>query len=341
MTSRWWSPGPTSGGAATSRPGRARSSRPPPELGLPVSTRPEDAAEVGAELGVVVAFGRIIKKDVLDRLPLVNAHFSLLPRWRGRGAGRAGHPGRRPRDRRLPDGDRRGSRHRPGIRLRGGGHRRRRDGGRAAVAPGGAGRGHDWSTCWRPGPGPRSRKRGRRPTPTRSRPPTCGWTGQPTPSSCTGWCGWGGPGRPGGATGCWCWPGASPTGPPATDRPAASRATWWRPGAGGLRLLTVQPEGRAPMAVADWLRGARPGPASCSDREPGGDRRRAVRPRPAGLSRPVVARRLAVDALIAVDGGARANAVVPELLGASRARRQGPGAGHRAGVRRLPDAAGV
>jgi methionyl-tRNA formyltransferase len=53
------------------------------DLGLNVSTRPEDAAEVGAELGVVVAFGRIIKKDVLDRLPLVNAHFSLLPRWRG------------------------------------------------------------------------------------------------------------------------------------------------------------------------------------------------------------------------------------------------------------------
>jgi methionyl-tRNA formyltransferase len=32
---------------------------------------------------VVVAFGRIIKSDVLDALPLVNAHFSLLPRWRG------------------------------------------------------------------------------------------------------------------------------------------------------------------------------------------------------------------------------------------------------------------
>ena len=31
-------------------------------------------------------------------------------------------------------------------------------------------------------------------------------------------------------------------------------------GEGGLRLLEVQPEGRAPMTVAEWLRGARPGP---------------------------------------------------------------------------------
>jgi methionyl-tRNA formyltransferase len=74
---------------ADKRRGRQEPARPSPvkaaaiELGLTVSSRPEDAARVGAELGVVVAFGRIIKKDVLDRLPLVNAHFSLLPRWRG------------------------------------------------------------------------------------------------------------------------------------------------------------------------------------------------------------------------------------------------------------------
>jgi methionyl-tRNA formyltransferase len=36
-----------------------------------------------AELGVVVAFGRIIKPHVLAELPMVNLHFSLLPRWRG------------------------------------------------------------------------------------------------------------------------------------------------------------------------------------------------------------------------------------------------------------------
>jgi methionyl-tRNA formyltransferase len=53
------------------------------ELGLPVTDVVDDAMEVGADLGVVVAFGRLIKPHVLDRLPMVNLHFSLLPRWRG------------------------------------------------------------------------------------------------------------------------------------------------------------------------------------------------------------------------------------------------------------------
>jgi methionyl-tRNA formyltransferase len=52
-------------------------------LGLEVSDSLEDAAGIGAELGVVVAYGRIIPVAVLDRLPMVNLHFSLLPRWRG------------------------------------------------------------------------------------------------------------------------------------------------------------------------------------------------------------------------------------------------------------------
>ena len=33
--------------------------------------------------GVVVAYGRIIKEPLLSLIPLVNLHFSLLPRWRG------------------------------------------------------------------------------------------------------------------------------------------------------------------------------------------------------------------------------------------------------------------
>jgi methionyl-tRNA formyltransferase len=53
------------------------------ELGLPVTDVVDDAMEVGADLGVVVAFGRLITPHVLDRLPMVNLHFSLLPRWRG------------------------------------------------------------------------------------------------------------------------------------------------------------------------------------------------------------------------------------------------------------------
>lgn len=52
-------------------------------LGLPVSHSVDDALACDAELGVVVAFGRIIKPHVLAELPMVNLHFSLLPRWRG------------------------------------------------------------------------------------------------------------------------------------------------------------------------------------------------------------------------------------------------------------------
>lgn len=52
-------------------------------LGLPVSHDPADAAGVGADLGVVVAYGRIIRTELLEVVPMVNLHFSLLPRWRG------------------------------------------------------------------------------------------------------------------------------------------------------------------------------------------------------------------------------------------------------------------
>lgn len=53
------------------------------ELGLPVTDQVDDVLSVDADLGVVVAFGRLIKPHVLDRLAMVNMHFSLLPRWRG------------------------------------------------------------------------------------------------------------------------------------------------------------------------------------------------------------------------------------------------------------------
>jgi len=51
--------------------------------GIDVSHEVRDLLEVEADLGVVVAFGRIIPSAVLDVLPMVNLHFSLLPRWRG------------------------------------------------------------------------------------------------------------------------------------------------------------------------------------------------------------------------------------------------------------------
>lgn len=53
------------------------------ELGLPVSHDPNDVLKLDAELGVVVAYGRLISAAVLAKLPMVNLHFSLLPRWRG------------------------------------------------------------------------------------------------------------------------------------------------------------------------------------------------------------------------------------------------------------------
>ena len=53
------------------------------ELGLPVLHRVDEALGLGADLGVVVAFGQLIRPHVLAALPMVNLHFSLLPRWRG------------------------------------------------------------------------------------------------------------------------------------------------------------------------------------------------------------------------------------------------------------------
>jgi methionyl-tRNA formyltransferase len=53
------------------------------ELGLPVSHDMIDVASAGAELAVVVAYGRIIPVSLLEQVPMINLHFSLLPRWRG------------------------------------------------------------------------------------------------------------------------------------------------------------------------------------------------------------------------------------------------------------------
>lgn len=53
------------------------------ELGLSVTDRLDDVLDAHADLGVVVAYGRIIPRRVLEQLPMINLHFSLLPRWRG------------------------------------------------------------------------------------------------------------------------------------------------------------------------------------------------------------------------------------------------------------------
>lgn len=53
------------------------------ELGLDVAHDLDGVTDLGADLGVVVAYGRIIPARILRQLPMVNIHFSLLPRWRG------------------------------------------------------------------------------------------------------------------------------------------------------------------------------------------------------------------------------------------------------------------
>jgi methionyl-tRNA formyltransferase len=53
------------------------------DLGLRVATSPDEVVAASVDLGVVVAYGRIIRPPLLGAVPLVNVHFSLLPRWRG------------------------------------------------------------------------------------------------------------------------------------------------------------------------------------------------------------------------------------------------------------------
>jgi methionyl-tRNA formyltransferase len=75
--------------APDKRRGRGGARQPSPvkaaalDLGLAVTDRVDDLLDVDADLGMVVAFGRLLRPPVLQQVPLVNLHFSLLPRWRG------------------------------------------------------------------------------------------------------------------------------------------------------------------------------------------------------------------------------------------------------------------
>lgn len=55
------------------------------EMGLPVAHDLFDVSVLNTRglLGVVVAYGRLIPVSLLAHVPMVNLHFSLLPRWRG------------------------------------------------------------------------------------------------------------------------------------------------------------------------------------------------------------------------------------------------------------------
>jgi len=71
------------------RRGRGKEETPSPvkvaatALGLAVTHDMNDLTSAGVELAVVVAYGRIIPARLLEQIPMVNLHFSLLPRWRG------------------------------------------------------------------------------------------------------------------------------------------------------------------------------------------------------------------------------------------------------------------
>jgi methionyl-tRNA formyltransferase len=67
------------GGALSPSPVKAAAER----LGLTVGHRLAEVNDVDAERGVVVAYGAIIPATMLDKVPMLNVHFSLLPRWRG------------------------------------------------------------------------------------------------------------------------------------------------------------------------------------------------------------------------------------------------------------------
>lgn len=52
-------------------------------LGLRVSDTLAALNDVDVELAVVTAFGAMIPAALLERTPMLNVHFSMLPRWRG------------------------------------------------------------------------------------------------------------------------------------------------------------------------------------------------------------------------------------------------------------------
>ncbi len=67
------------GGSPTPSPVKAAAEA----LGIPVVHRVSELVPADMERGVVVAYGAMIPGSVLAQTPMLNVHFSLLPRWRG------------------------------------------------------------------------------------------------------------------------------------------------------------------------------------------------------------------------------------------------------------------
>ena len=227
-----------------------------------------------------MAFGTLIRAEVLDQVPMVNLHFSLLPRWRGAA----------PVERAILAGD-----ERTGVCLMA--LEEGLDTGpvyarvEVPILPGEtaaelrarlADLGADLlverlaggvATLGTPVP-QRWRGCSTRPRSTRA---SCGSTGSVRPSSSTGSCASGAPGRRFGASASSSSAarlvvagGSSVTGERhrlsagatgCAGHAARRRGGLWR---GRLELLEVRPEGRSVQAFDAWLRGARPAWASGS-----------------------------------------------------------------------------
>ena len=67
------------GGETSASPVKAAATR----LGLRVADSLGALEGVEAQWGIVVAYGALIPASLLARIPMLNVHFSLLPRWRG------------------------------------------------------------------------------------------------------------------------------------------------------------------------------------------------------------------------------------------------------------------
>jgi len=67
------------GGATSPSPVKAAAQ----ELGLVVAHDLAAIEDADVERGVVVAYGAMIPASLLEHVPMLNVHFSLLPRWRG------------------------------------------------------------------------------------------------------------------------------------------------------------------------------------------------------------------------------------------------------------------
>jgi methionyl-tRNA formyltransferase len=56
-------------------------------LGIEVTHSLDDVLSVAKRdvktIGVVVAYGEVLPSAILEKVPMINVHFSLLPRWRG------------------------------------------------------------------------------------------------------------------------------------------------------------------------------------------------------------------------------------------------------------------